>query len=216
LRRSAPAAAPSSGGDLEFEDPEADDEEESLDDELDDDDEVISAGGAIEEEEEDDGTTDGVATATFMKPADSTSLSGLLNPRRPPTGNPYGRDGFGARPKFRSLIVEWDALPAGYALFFPVYSTWEGRSALFLEDLYVRSEFRGKGIGKAVLAHLAMIARAEGCFGMKWEVLEWNQPAIEFYHSIGAELNADRRVLLFKDAAFERMAEDGAPRAERA
>jgi len=126
------------------------------------------------------------------------------------------RDGFGARPKFRSLIVEWDALPAGYALFFPVYSTWEGRSALFLEDLYVRSEFRGKGIGKAVLSHLAMIARAEGCFGMKWEVLEWNQPAIEFYHSIGAELNADRRVLLFKDAAFERMAEDGAPRAERA
>jgi len=98
LRRSAPAAAPSSGGDLEFEDPEADDqEEESLDDELDDDDEVISAGGAIEEEEEDDGATDGVATATFMKPADSTSLSGLLNPRRPPTGNPYGRDGFGAR-----------------------------------------------------------------------------------------------------------------------
>lgn len=100
LRRSAPPAAPSVGGDLEFADPEADDQddaEESLDDELDDDDEVISAGGAIEEEEDDDGTTDGVATATFMKPADSTSLSGLLNPRRPPTGNPYGRDGFGGR-----------------------------------------------------------------------------------------------------------------------
>jgi hypothetical protein len=99
LRRSVPPmAAPSNGGDLEFEDPEADDqEEESLDDELDDDDEVISAGGAIEEEEEDDGATDGVATATFMKPADSTGLSGLLIPRRPPTGNPYGRDGFGGR-----------------------------------------------------------------------------------------------------------------------
>jgi hypothetical protein len=105
LRRSLPAPAMSSGDDLEFADPEAEDEqeeqgeeEESLDDDLDDDDdEVISAGGAIEEEEDDDGSTDGVATATFMKPADSTSLSGLLNPRRPPTGNPYGRDGFGAR-----------------------------------------------------------------------------------------------------------------------
>ena len=110
LRRSAPAA--SSGqlaDDLEFADPEAEDEvedqeqeeEESLDDELSDEDEVISAGGAIEEEEDvddaDDDAHDGVATATFMKPADSTGLSGLLNPRRPPTGNPYGRDGFGSR-----------------------------------------------------------------------------------------------------------------------
>jgi len=102
LRRSAPALSPSSD-DLEFADPEADDDEpeESLDDELDDDDEVISAGGAIEEEEDDDindaddGVNDGVATSTFMKPADSTGLSGLLNPRRPPTGAPFGRDGFG-------------------------------------------------------------------------------------------------------------------------
>jgi len=94
LRRSAPP--PSMSDDLEFADPEADDEEESLDDELDDDDEVISAGGAIEEEEDDldDGQNDGVATATFMKSPDSTGLSGLLNPRRPPTG---GRDGFGSR-----------------------------------------------------------------------------------------------------------------------
>src|SRR5262245_38883400 len=92
LRRSVPA--PSVNDDLEFADPE---EEESLDDELDDDDEVISAGGAIEEEEDDldDGASDGVATATFMaKSSDTTGLSGLLNPRRPPTG---GRDGFGSR-----------------------------------------------------------------------------------------------------------------------
>jgi hypothetical protein len=88
LRRSAPASSPSD--DLEFADPEADEEEESLDDELDDGDEVISAGGAVEEEEDvddqDDGENDGVATATFMKPLDSTGLSGLLNPRRPPSG----------------------------------------------------------------------------------------------------------------------------------
>jgi hypothetical protein len=104
-RASAPAASPGQFvDDLEFADPEADeeveeeDEEESLDDELSDEDEVISAGGAIEEERDaDDDVHDGVATATFMKPADSTGLSGLLNPRRPPTGNPYGRDGFGSR-----------------------------------------------------------------------------------------------------------------------
>jgi hypothetical protein len=98
LRRSLPP--PSSNDDLEFADPEGDEEEESLDDELDDGDEVISAGGAIEEESEDlgdseeDTTNGGVATSTFLKPADTTGLSGLLNPRRPPTG---GRDGFGSR-----------------------------------------------------------------------------------------------------------------------
>jgi hypothetical protein len=105
LRRSASPAS-SLRDDLEFADPDGEDDEqgeqeESLDDELSDEDEVISAGGAIEEEEdvqddedEDDGAGDGVATATFMKPADSTGLSGLLNPRRPPTG---GREGFGSR-----------------------------------------------------------------------------------------------------------------------
>jgi hypothetical protein len=95
LRRSVPP--PSMIDDLEFADPEAeDDEDENIDDELDDDDEVISAGGAIEEEEDDVGEEvgDGAPTATFMKSADSTGLSGLLNPRRPPTG---GRDGFGSR-----------------------------------------------------------------------------------------------------------------------
>jgi hypothetical protein len=103
LRRSV--SAPSPGDDLEFADPEAEEnaeeeeEEESLDDELSDEDEVISAGGAgaVEDEDDDGDAHDGAPTATFMKPADSTGLSGLLNPRRPPTGNPFGRDGFGTR-----------------------------------------------------------------------------------------------------------------------
>jgi GNAT superfamily N-acetyltransferase len=118
------------------------------------------------------------------------------------------RDGFGAAPKFRALIAEWEGQAAGYAIFFEVFSTWAGRAGLFLEDLYVRPQFRGKGIGKAVLAHLAGIARQERCFGMKWEVLDWNQPAIEFYRSIGAEMQASRRVLLFMGEAFEKMGED--------
>ena len=116
------------------------------------------------------------------------------------------RDGFGAAPKFRALVAEWEGEPAGYAIFFEFFSTWTGRAGMFLEDLYVRPQFRGKGIGKAVLEHIAGIARAEGCFGMKWEVLDWNRPAIEFYRSIGAEIEENRRVLLFTDEAFERMA----------
>jgi GNAT superfamily N-acetyltransferase len=116
------------------------------------------------------------------------------------------RDGFGPEAKFRSLMVDWEGEVAGYAIFFPIFSTWEGRSALFLEDLYVRPRFRGKGIGKSVLAHLAAIARQEKCFGMKWEVLDWNQPAIEFYRSIGARFMENRRVFLFSGEAFDQMA----------
>ena len=116
------------------------------------------------------------------------------------------RDGFGVEPKFRSLMLEWDGVIAGYAIFFNVFSTWEGRSALFLEDLYVRPQFRGKGIGKAVLKHLAGIAKREGCFGMTWHVLDWNQPAIEFYRSIGARLMETRRIFLLSGEAFEEMA----------
>src|SRR5260370_14418607 len=91
------------------------------------------------------------------------------------------RDGFGAHPKFRALIAEWDDQSAGYALFFGFYSTWEGRPGLFLEDLFVRPQFRGRGIGRALLASLARIARQENCFGMRWEVLDWSHPACEPY-----------------------------------
>ncbi len=96
------------------------------------------------------------------------------------------RDGFGESPKFRALVAEWDGQPAGYALFFGYYSTFEGRAGLFLEDLYVRDQFRGKGIGKALLAWVASVARQENCFGVRWQVLDWNTPAIDFYKSLGA------------------------------
>ena len=96
------------------------------------------------------------------------------------------RDGFGADPKFRVLLAEWDGKLAGYALFFDYYSTFEGRAALFLEDIYVRQAFRGKGIGQALMARVAGIARQENCFGMRWEVLDWNTPAIDFYTKMGA------------------------------
>jgi GNAT superfamily N-acetyltransferase len=116
------------------------------------------------------------------------------------------RDGFGAKPKFRAMIAEWDGQPAGYALFFDYYSTWAGR-ALFLEDLLVRERFRGRGIGKALLAAIARIALQEDCYGVHWEVLDWNEKAIEFYKSLGAGFRDRWRPLELTDGALRRLAE---------
>src|SRR5690349_20366555 len=94
------------------------------------------------------------------------------------------RDGFGPQPKFRSLIAEWNGQPAGYAIFYDFYSSFQGRCGLFLEDIYVRPQLRGRGIGKALLAKVAAIAKNENYFCMQWEVLDWNTPAIKFYEQI--------------------------------
>ena len=117
------------------------------------------------------------------------------------------RDGFGQQPsRFRALIAEWNGKPAGYALFFGMYSTWEGRPGIFLEDLFVRDVFRGRGIGKALLAHVARIAQAEGCFGMRWEVLDWNESAITFYKSLCADFLDNWRTVLLRKEAMPRLA----------
>ncbi|HMK30248.1 MAG TPA: GNAT family N-acetyltransferase [Terriglobales bacterium] len=98
------------------------------------------------------------------------------------------RDGFTAEPRFHVLIAEWERQPAGFAFYFFNYSTWRGRAGLYLEDLFVHPELRGKGIGKALLAELAEIALQENCYGLRWEVLDWNTPAIDFYERVGAEV----------------------------
>jgi GNAT superfamily N-acetyltransferase len=116
------------------------------------------------------------------------------------------RDGFGPRPKFRTLIAEWNGETAGYALFFDFYSTWQGRQ-LFLEDLFVRPEFRGRKIGKRLLAAVASIAEHDGCRGMRWEVLDWNHSAVEFYKSLGADFLDDWRLILLKEEDLRRLAE---------
>jgi GNAT superfamily N-acetyltransferase len=102
------------------------------------------------------------------------------------TAEDLARDGFGANPKFRALIAEWDGQPAGYALFFGYYSTWRG-AGMYLEDLFIRPVFRGRGIGGALLAQVAEITRSENRILMKWDVLRWNQPAIEMYKTLGGE-----------------------------
>jgi GNAT superfamily N-acetyltransferase len=120
------------------------------------------------------------------------------------------RDGFGPQPKFRALIAEWEGQPAGYALFFGIYSTWAGRPGLFLEDLFVGSQFRGKGIGTKLLAAVARIAVAENCFGVRWEVLDWNRGAIKLYEALGAEFLDDRREVLLGGEALRLLAGNSA------
>jgi len=116
------------------------------------------------------------------------------------------RDGFGPAPKFRALIAEWNGITAGYALFFDFYSTWTGRG-LFLEDLLVREQFRSRGIGKELLAAVARIAVEENCYGLQWEVLDWNEKAIDFYKSLGAEFRDRWRPVLLADEPLRRLAE---------
>ena len=116
------------------------------------------------------------------------------------------RDGFRGTAKFRVLIAEWDAQPAGFAFYFFNYSTWLGKPGLFLEDLFVKPELRGKGIGKALLAELAKIALAENCYGMKWEVLDWNQPAIDFYESLDAKLRKEWITVRLSGEPLEKLA----------
>ncbi len=115
------------------------------------------------------------------------------------------RDGFGTSPKFRALIAEWDEQPAGYALFFGYYSTWVG-PGLYLEDLFVRQQFRGRGIGIALLASVARIALQEDCCAMRWEVLNWNEKAIGLYKALGAEFRNQWRSVFLTHEPLQRLA----------
>jgi GNAT superfamily N-acetyltransferase len=115
------------------------------------------------------------------------------------------RDGFGLEPKFRAFLAEWDGKPAGYASFFYFYSTYQGRPALFIEDLFVLEEFRAKGIGKALLAAVAKLGVEEKCFGLRWEVLDWNRPAIDWYKNLGATFLDERKVVAFDEESMRRM-----------
>jgi len=93
---------------------------------------------------------------------------------------------FGDRPAAEAVIAEQDGRPLGFALFFHNFSTWTGRRGLYLEDLYVTPDARGRGIGGALLRHLAGIAVARGCARFEWSVLDWNAEAIAVYRRIGA------------------------------
>jgi GNAT superfamily N-acetyltransferase len=118
------------------------------------------------------------------------------------------RDGFGPNPFYSCLIAEHDGQPAGFALFFYNYSTWMGRPVIYLEDLFVLPEFRGLGIGKALLRRVAAVALEKGCERLQWEVLDWNTPAIDFYSAMGAEFLDEWRNVRLGGEAIRRLAED--------
>ena len=118
------------------------------------------------------------------------------------------RDGFSSRPRFRAIIAEWDGQIAGYALFFEAYSSFQGRAGLLLEDLFVRSQYRSMGVGKALLARLAEIALREKYSYLRWEVLGWNTPAIEFYKKLGGIFLDEWKVVFLLGDALQAVAGD--------
>jgi GNAT superfamily N-acetyltransferase len=115
------------------------------------------------------------------------------------------RDGFGPQPLFECLIADDEGEAAAFALYFPIYSTWRGPS-LHLEDLFVQPAHRGRGIGKTLLARVAAIAMERGCTRMQWDVLDWNTPAIDFYHRCGAVMLEPWRIMRVSGAALTRLA----------
>ena len=113
---------------------------------------------------------------------------------------------FGQDSTAKALICDINQHPVGYAIYFYNYSTWLGKPGLFLEDLYVTPEHRGTGAGKALLKHLAKIAIAKGCGRFEWNVLDWNEPAIQFYKSLGAEPQNEWVGYRMTGEALERLA----------
>jgi GNAT superfamily N-acetyltransferase len=119
------------------------------------------------------------------------------------------RDGFGPNPYYSCLIAEHGGQPAGFAFYFFNYSTWVGLPGIYLEDLFVLPEFRGLGIGKALLKKVAAIAVEKGCQRLQWEVLDWNTPAIDFYCAMGAEFLDEWRNVRLSGEALVRLATCG-------
>ena len=116
---------------------------------------------------------------------------------------------FGERPYAEVVIGEVDGAPAGFALFFHNFSTFEGRPGIYLEDLFIRPEARGLGLGKALLAELARIAVERDCARLEWWVLDWNEPSIGFYRSLGARPMDEWTVMRLDGAALGALAAGG-------
>jgi GNAT superfamily N-acetyltransferase len=116
---------------------------------------------------------------------------------------------FGQQPLAFVLIAEVDGVPAGFALFFHNYSTFLGKPGIFLEDLFVRPEARACGVGRALLARLAAIARDRGCGRLEWAVLDWNESAIGFYRRIGATAMSDWTTYRLAGESLAKLAREG-------
>ena len=118
---------------------------------------------------------------------------------------------FGECPAAEALIGEWEGEPAVFAGYFQNFSTFTGRAGLYLEDLFVKSEYRQRGIGKLMLKHLAKIAVERGCPRFEWIALDWNEPAIKFYEGLGAKQLTDKRCFRMSGEPLKQLAEGNAP-----
>ncbi len=116
---------------------------------------------------------------------------------------------FGPRPYAEVVIGELDGAPQGFALFFHNFSTFEGRPGIYLEDLFVRPEARGSGLGKALLSHLAALAVERDCARLEWSVLDWNEPAIGFYKKLGARFMDEWTVMRVDGEALNQLGAAG-------
>ena len=116
---------------------------------------------------------------------------------------------FGEKPAAEVLLALAAGAPVGFAVFFQNFSTWLGRPGLYLEDLFVKPEERGKGYGRALLVHLGRIARERGCGRMEWAVINWNEPAIKFYRALGAKPLDEWTVYRLTGDDIEALAESG-------
>ncbi len=115
---------------------------------------------------------------------------------------------FGVRPYAEVSLGYLAETPAAFALYFHNYSTFLGRPGIYLEDLYVKEEFRGRGLGRALLRHLARLAQERGCGRLEWAVLNWNEPAINFYKSLGATPMDEWTVFRVTGDALDRLGND--------
>jgi GNAT superfamily N-acetyltransferase len=118
---------------------------------------------------------------------------------------------FGPRPIASAILAEVEDVAAGFAIYYPTFSSFRGRPAIWLEDLFVRPEYRGRGIGKALIATVARIAVERGGGRLEWTVLDWNEPAIGFYRSLGATLHPEWIISRVSGEALERLAHSGSP-----
>ncbi|MGO8998649.1 MAG: N-acetyltransferase family protein [Polyangiaceae bacterium] len=121
------------------------------------------------------------------------------------------RHGFGDRPFFKTLIAEWDGEAAGFALFFYGFSTWTGGPTLYLEDLFVRPAHRKKQIGLSLMRRLAKLAVENGCTRFIWQVLDWNEPSLRFYETLGAKVLREWLTARLEGEALGKLAGDPTP-----